>query len=207
MILGIVSTIFSSLGIYGFFSGNLFLLYLGMTFVIIEHCVGLFSGQEKSLITVWFAFLVSFGMAAGGVNWFQALALCLCFEGTIGFVLGIALMLFCGALLYKKDNANNTSHFQDKENVIKNLMDRTGLSEIICTNCYDILLLAQYHSKEEAKKMIDDTLIPHLKQEQIMSNVGIALGMLVNDMLLTNDEAKELTVQTINEMINEKQMS
>lgn len=47
MIIGIVSTIFSTLGIYGFFTGNLFLLYLGMFFVIIEHLIGIYTGQEK----------------------------------------------------------------------------------------------------------------------------------------------------------------
>lgn len=94
MIVGIISTIFSSLGIYGFFSGNLFLLYLGMTCVIIEHVIGILLGEEKGLTTVWMSLLVSFGLMAGGINWLQAIAVCLCFEGTICFVLGLVMIVF-----------------------------------------------------------------------------------------------------------------
>lgn len=103
MILGIISTIFAGLGIYGFFSGNLFWLEIGMICVIIEHIIGIVKKEQKSLNTVWIALLVSFGLMAGGVNPFEAIAICLCFEGVICFVLGLVIMI----LFYNMQKNNN----------------------------------------------------------------------------------------------------
>lgn len=101
MILGICSTIFAGLGIYGFFNDNLTLLYIGMGCVILEHLIGIMSGEQKGLSTVWLSLLASFGMMAGGLPWLESFAVCLCFEGVIAFVLGVILLIFIG---YKTKN-------------------------------------------------------------------------------------------------------
>lgn len=93
MILGIIVTVFSVLGIYGFFAENFILLYIGMTLTIVEHIIGITSGQEKGLTTVWFALLFALGMIFAGVNWLNAIAVCLCFESSICFTLGLILVL------------------------------------------------------------------------------------------------------------------
>lgn len=104
MILGIISFVFGLLGIYGFFINNLFLLFLGMGITILEHAIGIFAGGQKGLTTIWLSLLCSFGMAIGGYNWIQAIAICLCFENVICFILGGLLLIVVGKKMYKQEN-------------------------------------------------------------------------------------------------------
>ena len=111
MILGIIVTIFSLLGIYGFFSGNFVLLIIGMIFVIIEHVIGITSGEEKGLTTVWLAILFAIGMIFAGVNWIYAIAVCLCFESSICFLGGLLLLAFMKKKMFpsKKEIHDDTN--------------------------------------------------------------------------------------------------
>lgn len=94
MILGAITTIVSILGIIGFYINNFILLYLGLFSAIIEHSIGIYTGEEKSLITVWFALLIALGFIFSGMNWLKAIAICLCFENVLCFILGSILMIF-----------------------------------------------------------------------------------------------------------------
>ena len=195
MIIGIISTIFSSLGIYGFFCGNMLLLYLGFLSVIIEHIVGIYTGQEKSLGTVWIAILISFGMMANGINWLQAISVCLCFEGTICFVLGLLLMLFVG-----KNSQNFENSTNNPEQTITELMKQSGLSKDICTDIYQILITFM-QDKDLAYKKIEESLIPDLVAENNFGNVGIAFGMLINEKGLTEAESIKYSETVMQEMV------
>ena len=200
MIIGIISTILSSLGIYGFFCGNMFLLYIGMVSVILEHVIGIYTGQEKSLSTVWIAILVSFGMMIGGINWLQALALCLCFEGTVCFVLGIVLMLFVNNAIQKSDNEIDKS-----EEIIEELMTKSGLSKQICTDVYQILTCFLYNDSQLAYDKIDNLLIPHLEESNNIGNVGIAFGMLIGENALSKEESTAYSSKVIETLIEKEQ--
>lgn len=103
MILGTISFILSCLGIYGYFSENFILLYIGLGAVIVEHFIGIYSGEQKGLSTVWLAIICAVGMIIGGFNPLNAIALCLCFEGSICYVLGIILIIVF-AFLKKKSS-------------------------------------------------------------------------------------------------------
>lgn len=197
MIIGVISTIFSSLGIYGFFTDNLFLLYLGMIFVILEHCIGILSGQEKGLTTVWMALLISFGMTAGGMNLLQAIALCLCFEGTICFILGLIVMFSSGTYNQSKQDIDNNN----KEKIIQDLMTKSGLSEQICTDVFEILVCFAYNDKELAYSKINNQLVPHLRETQDIGSIGVAFGMLINEKALTQEESTQYSSKLIEELI------
>lgn len=202
MIVGTVSTIFSLLGIYGFFAGNLFLLYLGMICVILEHGIGIFSGQEKGLTTVWLALFASLVMMARGTNWLQSIALCLCFESTIMFILGFLLIIFNKLALSKTQT--NTNSISNSEEIIQELMTKSGLSRQLCTDVYDILFCFLYDNKELAYSKIDNQLIPHLKETNDVRSVGIAFGMLIDDNALNAEESKCFSEKLIKELIINK---
>ena len=93
MILGIITFIFSTIGIYGFYTNNFIFLYFGLSFVIIQHIIGIVTGKEKSLSIVWIAIIVAVGLTISGMNFLTAIAICLCFENTILFIPALILML------------------------------------------------------------------------------------------------------------------
>lgn len=201
MILGIITTIFSSLGIYGFFTNNYVLLYIGMGFVIFEHAIGIRSGQQKGLTTVWISLLFAFGMICAGSNWINAIALCLCFEGTICFILGIILMFFSIICSIKKQNKNNIDNSKE---IIQELIDKSGLSKQLCTDVFEILVCFSYNDKELAYSKIDTQLIPHLKETANLSDIGIAFGMLIDENALSEEESRNYSSKLIeNLVINE----
>ncbi len=98
MLVGFIGFIFAVLGIYGFYTANIVLLYLGMSFTILEHIIGIISGQQKGLGTVWLALFICLILIINGVNWLQSIAICLCFENVISFVLGLILLLIVGKI-------------------------------------------------------------------------------------------------------------
>lgn len=200
MILDIISTIFSSLGIYGFFSNNIVLLYLGMIFVILEHSIKICTKQEKSLTTVWFALLISFGMMAGGINWLKSIALCLCFEGTICFILGIILMIFVDKSINKAESKVN-----DSEQIINELKIKSGLPKHICTDIYEILSCFLYNNPTLAYEKIEKDLIPHLEEVNDIGSVGVAFGMLVNENALSKEESIKYSSKVIETLIKKEQ--
>lgn len=203
MVLGIISTIFSSLGIYGFFTGNLFLLYFGMLCVIIEHIIGIISKQEKGLATVFIALIVSIILMINGTNWLQAIAICLCFEGTICFILGCIMMILVGNKMKSASN-DNSNVFSDteKQEIIRELMDKSNLSKEICSTVFDILVLFKANYRDYAYKKIEKELIPLLEHEKSPSNVGVAFGMLIDQIALSKEEADTYSNKVIENMIN-----
>ena len=94
-----------------------------------------------------------------------------------------------------------TNGISNREDIINTYMERSGLSKEVCSYIYNILILAQNGDNYSARKMIHDVLIPQLKNENIVSNVGIAFGMLTNDILLAQDEAEILAKQVMSEMV------
>ena len=104
MVLGLIIFIVCLLGIVGFYEGNLTLTYLGMILGIIEHIIGITTGQEKGLTTLWLAFWLAVGGTFAGNNFFEMLAICVCFENVICFGLGLLLFLCAGIgmLIYGK---------------------------------------------------------------------------------------------------------
>ena len=198
MILGICSTIFAGLGIYGFFNDNLTLLYIGMGCVILEHLIGILSKQQKSLTTVWLALLASFGMMAGGIYWLEALALCLCFEGVICFVLGLIMIIMFGTYLNKKQSNEKTNN---SEETIQEFMAKSGLSKIICTDIFEILVCFSYENKDLAYSKIDNQLIPHLKESADIGSIGVAFGMLIDKSALSEEESQNYSSKLIEELI------
>lgn len=106
MILGIIVFILSSLGIYGFFTNNLFFLYIALVAIILEYLIGYFSAQLKSLAPIWLTFIVAFGMICAGFNWLIAISICLCFENVILFILGIIMMIIIYLRAKKIENQN-----------------------------------------------------------------------------------------------------
>ena len=203
MIVGIISTIFSSLGIYGFFTGNLFLLYLGMLCVIIEHTIGIISKQERGLTTVFIALIISIILMINGINWLQAIAICLCFEGTICFILGCIMMILIGNKMKSAPN-DNSNGFSDaeKQEIILELMDKSNLSKEICSTIFDILVLFKANYRDYAYKKIEKDLIPLLEYEKEPSSVGIAFGMLIDQIALSKEEADAYSNKVIKNMIN-----
>lgn len=92
MIIGVVVTIFCALGIYGYFGGIIFLTYIGAVLSIIEQFIEISTGRQIGCPTVWILILLALGITAAGNNFFESLAICLCFENVIFFVGGIILL-------------------------------------------------------------------------------------------------------------------
>ena len=102
--LAIIIFILSSLGIYGFFCGNLTLLYIGFGAVCIEHFLGISSGEEKGITTIIIALSVAVAMIIRGYGVLISIAICMCFESTICFALGFILMVVLGISNIKNIN-------------------------------------------------------------------------------------------------------
>lgn len=102
MIIGTVVFIFCILGIYGYYSGNLFLTYLGLILAVLEHVIGISTGEEKGLTSVWIAFFCALVMTFAGNNFIKSIAICMCFENVICFVLGMIMIVIFGTLSNKK---------------------------------------------------------------------------------------------------------
>lgn len=106
MILGIIVFILSSLGIYGFFTNNLYFLHIALVAIILEYLIGYFSGQLKKLMPPYFTLIAIFYMICAGFNWLIAISVCLCFENVILFILGIIMMIIVYLRAKKLENQN-----------------------------------------------------------------------------------------------------
>lgn len=119
MIIGIIVFIFCVLGIFGYFDGNILLTYIGFAFASIEHVLGIYTGAEKGLTTVWMAALCAFGMAIAGNNLIESIAICLCFENVISFSLGVILLCTVGVATSKLEEDNKTQNEKSKVEVFE----------------------------------------------------------------------------------------
>ena len=101
----IIAFIFCIIGIVGFFNDIMWLTYLGMGIAIVDHILGIASGAQKSLTTLWIALLVSVLVSGSCNSLLDAVAICIWFENVICFSLGILLMLvFVVANISKNKN-------------------------------------------------------------------------------------------------------
>ena len=93
------------------------------------------------------------------------------------------------------------SNFDNSIIYIRRLMKKSELSELICTDIYNILMDFINNNTDSAYAKIYSDLIPHLKNENIIRNVGIAIGMLVDDIALSEGEALQITQKVMEEMV------
>ena len=103
MIIGTITWILSLIGIYGFFNGLLYLTIIGMIATIIEFIIGFITGKSKSLFP-WFSLIIAFILYLNGNNFFNSLAITLCFINAIGFLFGLIFIIFAG----KKNSSTDT---------------------------------------------------------------------------------------------------
>ena len=94
----IIIFIFCILGIAGYFNDILWLTYVGMGLGIVDHILGVLSGMQKSLNTLWLAILFGIGMSFAGNGLLQSIAICICFENVISVTLGLVLMIITGII-------------------------------------------------------------------------------------------------------------
>lgn len=94
--------------------------------------------------------------------------------------------------------------FQNKDSTISELMIRSKLSKEICIDIYNILTDFKLSRRETAFNKIQNNLIPDLKKDGNMGNVGIAFGMLIDDIALTKEEANYYSTKVIEEILNTK---
>lgn len=106
-------------------------------------------------------------------------------------------------LKYKNNKSfvNNNDNFENSMIYIRRLMKKSGLSELICTDIYKILIDFINDNRDSAYAKIYLYLIPHLKDENVIGNVGIAFGMLIDDIALSENEALQITQKVIEEML------
>lgn len=99
----IIAFIFCIIGIVGFFNDIMWLTYVGMGLAIVDHLLGVVSGAQKSLTTLWIALFVSVLVSGACNSLLDAVAICICFENIICFSLGILLMLVYGVANISKN--------------------------------------------------------------------------------------------------------
>lgn len=108
-----------------------------------------------------------------------------------------------GNLYYKAKlhNSNDTTSTVDSKDVIYELMNKSGMSEQICTDIYTILTYYTENQKDIAENHIQTKLIPHLKEEMDITNVGLAFGMLIDDIALSKEDAQRYSEEVIIEIV------
>lgn len=121
MIIGLIVFIFCTLGVYGYYDGNIALTYIGFGLAIIEHIIGISSGAEKGATTIILSILCALGMAFAGNNLIESIAICLCFENVISFVFGIIIMLIMGKTISNTEvrDENKKEIATNEQNPIK----------------------------------------------------------------------------------------
>lgn len=93
------------------------------------------------------------------------------------------------------------SNSNDNEEIIQELMIRSGLPKQICTDVFEILVCFNYKDKDLAHSKINTQLIPHLKELNDIGSIGIAFGMLVGENALTNEESTNYSSKLIEELV------
>lgn len=118
----------------------------------------------------------------------------------IAIFLGITLIII--SFLLKKIKLNQYDVLnKEAKNVINELMKKSQLPQNICTDVYMILLQFSNNNKKNAYEYINEMLIPDLIKNNHTGDVGIAFGMLINEIGLTQKEAKDYSVEVMNMMV------
>lgn len=107
-------------------------------------------------------------------------------------------------MYYSKLSIDNITEdtLNNPEDIVPELMKRSGLSEQICTDCATIGYISLSDGKNKAMELVYSTLIPHLKEEGNIYNVGVAFGMLINEHFLTEQESLAFSKKIMMEMAN-----
>ena len=115
-------------------------------------------------------------------------------------LLGIILIII--SFVLKKVKMNQYDVLDDKtKNIINELMKKSNLPQNICTDVYLILLQFSKNNKNSAYNLINEILIPDLKDNNHTGDIGIAFGMLVDKIALSQEEAQNYSIKIINDMI------
>ncbi len=118
----------------------------------------------------------------------------------ITIFLGITLIII--SFLLKKIKLNQYDVLnKEAKNVINELMKKSQLPQNICTDVYMILLQFSNNNKKNAYEYINEMLIPDLIKNNHTGDVGIAFGMLIDEIGLTQKEAKDYSVEVMNMMV------
>lgn len=99
----------------------------------------------------------------------------------------------------KNDTGNNNN--DNHEEIVQELMAKSGLSKQICTDIVEIFLCFSFNDRNSAYSKIESQLIPHLKETQDIGNIGIAFGMLIDEKALTQEEATNYSSKVIENLI------
>lgn len=186
-----ITFIFSVLGIYGFFVDNLTLIYIGFSVMIIKIILEAIIGQK--LYTVWIALLVSIGLILGGVNWIKAITICLCFENTLyyffAFIILIVIKIFSKTnKMVNIENDDNNKDNYSKEEIITYLKNYLDLPEEICNNIYYASSLFKKEQRVEAIKIIEDKLMPQLKEVKDLDKIEKTFDLLEGNLGLNEKD-------------------
>lgn len=118
----------------------------------------------------------------------------------ITIFVGITLIII--SFLLKKIKLNQYDVLnREAKNTINELMKKSQLPQNICTDVYMILLQFSNNNKKNADKYINEMLIPDLIKNNHAGDVGIAFGMLIDEIGLTQEEAKNYSVEVMNMMV------
>lgn len=118
----------------------------------------------------------------------------------ITIFVGITLIII--SFLLKKIKLNQYDVLnREAKNAINELMKKSQLPQNICTDVYMILLQFSNNNKKNAYKYINQMLIPDLIKNNHAGDVGIAFVMLIDEIGLTQEEAKNYSVEVMNMMV------
>lgn len=101
IILGIFAMILPAIGIYGFYSDNFILLYIGAAAAVFINIVGICTNQLKSLYTVFLACII--GVTITG-KFLVGCCIGICFESIIASVFGYFLLAVTFLASKRRDN-------------------------------------------------------------------------------------------------------
>lgn len=119
------------------------------------------------------------------------------------FLVGF-LLIFIGMKL-KKIKVNQYELLDNNSKIIINqLMIRSNLPQNICTDIFVILKQFQNGQRDTAYNTINTTLKSDLITNNHISDVGVAFGMLIDSIALTQEEAIQYSTKIMNEMVKIK---
>lgn len=117
------------------------------------------------------------------------------------FLVGF-LLIFIGMKL-KKIKVNQYELLDNNSKIIINqLMIKSNLPQNICTDIFVILKQFQNGQRDTAYNTINTTLKSDLITNNHISDVGVAFGMLIDSIALTQEEAIQYSTKIMNEMVN-----
>lgn len=192
--LGLIEIVFSSIGVYGYFTQNLICVILGLIGIIVCDSIDIFVTGHNPTI-VFLAITFGIGVSIANKNPLYGFTIALCGENLIMslitiFIMGISFIVG----YFKKDEYKYDS-------VIFDLMKESNLSYKICKDICKIVIEFKNGNIEDGYTNINSQLIPDLKEEGNITNVGIAFGMLIDDVALSKEESTEYSQKVIKEIL------